>query len=148
MGLKAAGKGTLQFVSDFADPLAEFAMLRRIVEGSGRPLSFSLVQSPIQPQAYKLLLDALHEAVEAGLPMKAQVGGAPGGRAAGPGADHQPFQPYPAFAEISGRLAGRAGGAPARSGVPRPAVRRSPDRRARADERLGADASDGRRARL
>jgi len=73
MGLKAAGKGTLQVVSDFVDPLAEFAMLRRIVEASGRPLAFSLVQSPIQPQSYKLLLNALHEAVEAGLPMKAQA---------------------------------------------------------------------------
>ena len=70
MGLKAAGKGALQFVSDFADPLAEFAMMRRIVEASGRPLAFSLVQSPIQPQSYKLLLEALHDAVEAGLPMK------------------------------------------------------------------------------
>src|SRR3990167_3253975 len=32
MGLAAAGKGTLPFVSDFADPEAEFAMLRRLVE--------------------------------------------------------------------------------------------------------------------
>ena len=55
MGLAAAGKGALQFVSDFADPEAEFAMLRRIVERSGRPLAFSLVQSPVQPRQYELL---------------------------------------------------------------------------------------------
>src|SRR3990167_10827581 len=36
LGLAAAGKGTLQFVSDFADPEAEFAMLRRPGGGPGR----------------------------------------------------------------------------------------------------------------
>src|ERR1700744_1362172 len=40
MGLAAAGngagKGVLQFVSDFADPEAEWAMMRRLVERSGR----------------------------------------------------------------------------------------------------------------
>ncbi|HEX5379413.1 MAG TPA: amidohydrolase family protein [Phenylobacterium sp.] len=79
MGLAAAGKGVLQVVSDFADPKAEFAMLRRIVEHSGRPLSFSLVQSPRGPDAWKTMLDALSAATAAGLPMKAQVAGRPVG---------------------------------------------------------------------
>ena len=48
-------------------------MFRRIVEKSGRPLSFSLAQSHAAPDSYKLLLGALHDAVDAGLPMKAQV---------------------------------------------------------------------------
>ena len=52
MALKAAGRGTLQFVSDFNDPEAEFAMLRRLVEASGRPLAFTLVQSPRGPRSY------------------------------------------------------------------------------------------------
>ena len=42
MALGEAGKGVLQFVSDFNDPQKEAAMLRRIVERSGRPLSVSL----------------------------------------------------------------------------------------------------------
>ena len=37
----------LQVVSDFADERAEFAMLRRVVEKSGRPLSFSLLQGRV-----------------------------------------------------------------------------------------------------
>src|SRR3989338_7516268 len=53
MGLAAAGKGVLQFVSDFNDGAQEFAMLRRIVEASGRPLSFSLIQNPRQPRQYE-----------------------------------------------------------------------------------------------
>jgi N-acyl-D-aspartate/D-glutamate deacylase len=68
-GLAAAGGGVLQFVSDFTDPEAEFALLRRIVERSGRPLSFSLVQNIRAPEQWKLLLERLSEATAAGLPM-------------------------------------------------------------------------------
>ena len=78
MGLAAAnggrGAGVLQFVSDFyPDPAAEFAMFRRIVEKSGRPLSFSLAQSHQSPDSFRIILAALKDAVDAGLPMKAQV---------------------------------------------------------------------------
>ena len=78
MALAAAngggGAGVLQLVSDFhPNPAAEFAMFRRIVEKSGRPLSFSLAQSHHAPDSFRLILDALGEAVDAGLPMKAQV---------------------------------------------------------------------------
>nr|MBA3812418.1 amidohydrolase family protein [Caulobacteraceae bacterium] len=45
LGLAAAGRGVLQVVSDFTDPKLQFAILRRIVERSGRPLSFTLAQS-------------------------------------------------------------------------------------------------------
>jgi N-acyl-D-aspartate/D-glutamate deacylase len=56
LAMTAAGKGVLQVVSDFADEDAEFAMLRRVVERSGRPMSFSLIQSPVRPTNYKTLL--------------------------------------------------------------------------------------------
>jgi len=102
LGLKAAGKGTLQFVSDFADAQAEFAMLRRIVEASGRPLAFSLLQSPIHPQDYKVLLSDLHDAVEAGLPMKAQTAVRPVGVLLGLELTNHPFQRYAVFGEIAG----------------------------------------------
>ncbi|KQT34765.1 amidohydrolase [Sphingomonas sp. Leaf412] len=74
MALAEANAGVLQVVSDFhPDPLAEFAMFRRIVEASGRPLSFSLAQNHAAPDSFRLLLDALTDAVDAGLPMAAQV---------------------------------------------------------------------------
>jgi N-acyl-D-aspartate/D-glutamate deacylase len=44
-----AGTGVLQLVSDFGDLDTEFAMMRRMVAESGRPLSFSLAQSPVLP---------------------------------------------------------------------------------------------------
>ncbi|MBB3890667.1 N-acyl-D-aspartate/D-glutamate deacylase [Phenylobacterium haematophilum] len=101
MGLAAAGKGALQFVSDFGDPEAEFAMLRRIVEASGRPLSFSLVQSPIQPAQWRLLLDRLEEASGAGLPMRAQVCGRPVGVLFGLELTLNPFTHYPSYKAIA-----------------------------------------------
>lgn len=101
MGLAAAGKGALQFVSDFGDPEAEFAMLRRIVEASGRPLSFSLVQSPIQPRQYELLLERLEQANDAGLTMRAQVCGRPVGILFGLELTLNPFTHHPAYREIA-----------------------------------------------
>ncbi len=101
MGLKAAGSGVLQVVSDFADPEAEFAMLRRMVEQSGRPLSFSLLQSPIHPQAWKTLLGALEDAVAAGLPMKAQVAARPVGVLLGFELTVNPFTFHPTYRDMA-----------------------------------------------
>ncbi len=97
MGLARARAGVLQVVSDFADPAAEFAMLRRIVEASGRPLSFSLTQHAKAPQAWRLLLDALGDATGAGLPMKAQVCGRPVGILFGFELTLNPFSRHPTY---------------------------------------------------
>lgn len=101
MGLKAAGKGVLQFVSDFADPAEEFAMLRRLCAASGRPLSFSLAQSARAPDAWKTLLAALTEATEDGLPMRAQVADRPVGVLLGLELTLNPFSMYPAYKAIA-----------------------------------------------
>ena len=101
MGLAAAGRGVLQVVSDFfPDGAAELAMLRRIVERSGRPLSFSLVQSPKAPEGWKAMLAGLSAAVDAGLPMKAQVCGRPVGVLFGLELTLNPFSQNPVFAEL------------------------------------------------
>ena len=101
MGLAAAGKGVLQFVSDFADAPAEFAMMRRVAEASGRPLSFSLLQSPAQPQAWRILLDGLAQAARDGIEMKAQAAVRPVGVLLGLELTVNPFTPYPKYREIA-----------------------------------------------
>ena len=102
--LAAAGKGVLQLVSDFhPDGAAELAMVRRIVERSGRPLSFSLVQSPKSPDGWKAMLAGLSAAVDAGLPMKAQVCGRPVGVLFGLELTLNPFSQNPVFAELKDR---------------------------------------------
>ena len=89
------GKGVLQFVSDFADPDAEFAMLRRLCAESGRPLSFSLAQSPRAPDGWRHLLNLLSGATAAGLPMKAQVAARPVGVLLGLDLTLNPFSLHP-----------------------------------------------------
>lgn len=101
LGLADAGAGVLQFVSDFEDPLAEFAMLSRLVEASGRPLSFSLVQGPTRPDNWKILLDALSRAVDDGLPMRAQVCGRPVGMMLGFELSLNPFIETQAYREVA-----------------------------------------------
>ena len=75
LGLKDAGRGVLQFISDFTAPslAEEFAMFRRLVAASGRPLSFSLAQSYRAPDAWRQLLALTAAANVQGLPITAQV---------------------------------------------------------------------------
>ncbi|HSV01793.1 MAG TPA: amidohydrolase family protein [Phenylobacterium sp.] len=103
MGLAAAGRGVLQFVSDFNDPEAEFDMLERLVARSGRPLSFSLVQSPRDPLQYKYLLERLSAAKARGLTMRAQVASRPVGVLFGLELTVNPFSSYPSYRAIKDR---------------------------------------------
>jgi N-acyl-D-aspartate/D-glutamate deacylase len=100
LGIAAAGKGVLQVVSDFGDEAAEFAMLRRVVERSGRPMSFSLIQSPVRRDNYLTLLEKVEDAVAAGLRIKAQVAARPVGVLFGLELTLNPFSPYPVYKEI------------------------------------------------
>jgi N-acyl-D-aspartate/D-glutamate deacylase len=104
MGLAEAGQGALQFVSDFADGDAEFGMMRRLVEASGRPLSFSLVQSRAQPDQWRSLLDHLGRATADGLPMKAQVCGRAVGILFGLELTLNPFSQHETYKEIAQEL--------------------------------------------
>ena len=76
-GLGNIGLGTLQLVTDFDDVDAEFAMLRRIAEVSGRPLSLTLLQHEHLPDRWRRVMEHMHNATDAGLKMKAQVGSRP-----------------------------------------------------------------------
>jgi N-acyl-D-aspartate/D-glutamate deacylase len=100
LALKAADKGVLQVVSDFADADAEFAMLRRIVEKSGRPLSFSLLQGP-RKHAWREQLAALERANAAGLSMRAQVCARPVGLLFGFELTMNPFSLHPTYQALA-----------------------------------------------
>ena len=96
-----AGTGVLQLVSDFGDLDTEFSMMRRMVAESGRPLSFSLAQSPLAPDQWRSLLARLTKANEDGLPMTAQVGVRAVGILLGLQCTLNPFMANPVFAEIA-----------------------------------------------
>ncbi len=74
-GLKACGKGAMQLITDFDEPDQTFALLRRLVERSGRPLSVSLLEGTYGPMTmrWRDVLDWAAGATAAGLPIKAQV---------------------------------------------------------------------------
>ena len=101
LALKEADKGVLQFVSDFNDPEKEAAMLRRLVEASGRPLSVSLAQADQAPEGWKTLLGAIEQASEDGLPMRAQVCGRPVGILLGLKLTMNPFSAHPVYQSIA-----------------------------------------------
>jgi N-acyl-D-aspartate/D-glutamate deacylase len=72
-GLKVAGRGVMQLVSDFYEMDSEWATVRGMVEASGRPLSFTVAHTPAKPDGWRELLDRISAARADGLPMTAQV---------------------------------------------------------------------------
>jgi N-acyl-D-aspartate/D-glutamate deacylase len=75
LALRASGKGVMQLIADFDDPEQTFALLRRMVESAGRPLSVSLLEGSYGPMTLRWqdVLNWAVEATAAGLPIKAQV---------------------------------------------------------------------------
>jgi N-acyl-D-aspartate/D-glutamate deacylase len=94
LALRDTGAGVLQFLSDFhlfRDVEGEFAMLRRLVAASGRPMSFTLQQKHSDPDGWRHLLRLTEAAAAAGLPIKAQVAVRPTGVLLGHALSMTPF---------------------------------------------------------
>ncbi|TCK22838.1 N-acyl-D-amino-acid deacylase family protein [Pseudonocardia endophytica] len=91
------GRGVLQLVSDFPDPEAEFALLRRMAGASGRPLSFSLLQFPEDHSKHKLLLSLMESAAADGLTIRGQVAARPVGMLMGLANTLNPFMTNPVW---------------------------------------------------
>ena len=74
------GKGVFELNVENWDVDAELALMRRMCEVSGRPLSAALLQRPGQPaDNYRRVLDGLSKAAADGLDMWAQVAARPTG---------------------------------------------------------------------
>lgn len=101
-GLGRIGRGVLQVVSDHTDRDDEFDMFRRMVAESGRPLSFSLVQSPFEPDGFRSVLARVARARDDGLAITAQVATRAIGLLFGLPCTLHPFMNNPVFAEIAG----------------------------------------------
>ena len=103
MGMADAGRGVMQYVSDWDTPsrASEFAMLRRIVKASGRPLSFTLSQRHNEPDGWVEALALLEQAHAAGLPMRAQVAPRPAGVLMGLQGSQNPFSDHPSYRPIA-----------------------------------------------
>jgi len=97
----AAGRGVLQVVSDHLDGDHEFDMLRAMAERSGRPLSVSLVATPVLPDWHRMALGHIEAANAAGLRVRGQVAPRPVGLVLGLDLTLNPFMATNVWADIA-----------------------------------------------
>ncbi len=102
--LREAGTGAMQLITDFDDPEATFAMLRRLVAHAGRPLSLSLLEGGYGPMTlrWQEVLDWAAQASAEGLPIKAQVLGRAIGVMLGHELTLNTFYSCPAYVALQG----------------------------------------------
>ncbi|MCZ7537693.1 MAG: amidohydrolase family protein [Acidimicrobiia bacterium] len=97
-----SGRGVFEVVSDFVGGEGEWALFRRMVETSGRPMSISLAQSDASPEGWRRALASLDDANAQGLPMKAQVATRAIGVLLGYEATLNPFASHPSYQQVAG----------------------------------------------
>jgi N-acyl-D-aspartate/D-glutamate deacylase len=102
MALKDAGKGILQFVADWDRPEPMFEMLVRLMQRSGRPLTYSLAQSHSDPQRWRKQLALTEAAAAQGLRVKAQVLPRPVGFLLSHALTLNPFYSTPTYEKLMG----------------------------------------------
>jgi N-acyl-D-aspartate/D-glutamate deacylase len=101
---KAIGKtgaGWLQVICDFDDAIEpEFAMLRRLVSVSGRPMTTTVLERDSKPQEWRRLLGMIADANADGLPMTGMVLTRPTGIMLGFEISQNPFVDCPSWDEV------------------------------------------------
>jgi N-acyl-D-aspartate/D-glutamate deacylase len=103
LGLTDAGSGMIELVSDWNTPDAatEFAMVRRIVEATGRPLVFSLSQRHDRTNDWRTLLALSDQAARDGLAIRPVFPPRPIGILFGLLGSQNPFSGTPAYKAIA-----------------------------------------------
>jgi len=100
--LAKTNAGWLQVISDFDEPEEEMALLRRLVERSGRPMSITVLQRDNKPEEWRRLMSRVADAQKAGLPMMGQVLTRPTGILLGFEISQNPFLGRPSWSEVEG----------------------------------------------
>ena len=95
------GTGVFQLVSDFVDRDREFAMFRDMCAVSGRPLSFTLVESPLSDDFHQDLLARIEAARADGLAITGQCPVRPIGILLGFECTLNPFMRNPVWREVA-----------------------------------------------
>ena len=104
--LGGAGHGVFEVApagvagEDLDAPAKEFEWMRRLALETGRPIVFSLVQHPVEPDQWRRWLDLAAEASSAGLTIRPQVAGRPVSMLTGLQTTHA-FDRHPIFREIT-----------------------------------------------
>ena len=103
LGVREAGAGLFEFVSDWDQPDAqsEFAMVKRVVQRSGVPLLFSLAQRHGRGEAFHELIALADQAAEEGLCMRPVVAPRPIGILLGLQGSQNPFSGCPSYKTVA-----------------------------------------------
>jgi N-acyl-D-aspartate/D-glutamate deacylase len=103
LGMKDAGSGVIEFISDFntPNPESEFEMIDRLLSASGRPFSVSLAQAHRRPDGWRRLLGLVEGLASKGHAAKAQVAPRPIGVLQGLQASRIPFSMCASYKAIA-----------------------------------------------
>ena len=94
--------GWLQVISDFDEPEAEFAMLRRITAASGRKMAITILQRDAKPEEWRRITGWIAEANASGVAMLGQVLTRATGILLGLEISQNPFHGRPSYTAIAG----------------------------------------------
>jgi N-acyl-D-aspartate/D-glutamate deacylase len=98
----ATGAGWLQVISDFGETIEpEFAMLRRLVAESGRPMTMTVLERDSKPQEWRQLLGLIADANADGQAMSGMVLTRPTGIMLGFEISQNPFVDCPSYADVA-----------------------------------------------
>jgi N-acyl-D-aspartate/D-glutamate deacylase len=95
--LGVTGTGAFGMNSDFDDEEFELRWMRKLAKETGRPVWFLLTDRYEDPQRWRRLIKATHEARAQGLPITAQMAGRPIGVMMGVGTALNPFTVRPSY---------------------------------------------------
>jgi N-acyl-D-amino-acid deacylase len=98
--LGVTGTGAFGMNSDFDDEEFELRWMRKLAKETGRPIWFLLTDRYSDPQRWRRLIKAVHEARARGLPLMAQMAGRPIGVMMGIGTALNPFTVRPSYKKL------------------------------------------------
>ena len=103
-GLRAAGMGFIEAVSDFnqPDPETEFALLRRVAEAAGRPMVFTLTARHDRTEHWRVLLGLSNKAAAEGVSIRPVFPPRAIGILMGLLGSQNPFSGTPSYKAIAG----------------------------------------------
>ena len=101
-GLRDAGQGVFQMVGNHSlSPAQQFDLYRRIAQTSERPVSFTYMQVPGEPQGWRYVYGQLEQAQREGLTIRGQVIPRPTGALLGLELSFNPFSLNPSYRAIA-----------------------------------------------
>ena len=98
--LGAVGAGAFGMNSDFDDEEFELRWMRKLARETGRPVWFLLTDRYEDPERWRRLIKAVHDARAEGLPITAQMAGRPIGVMMGVGTALNPFTVRPSYKKL------------------------------------------------